>query len=139
MKILFLLVLSPMRNSLKQTKDPQLSLLSLQNTTPLLARISYINSMNLWMILHLKQLPAITMSFVSFHLCQITQRNVYPFHLNISSLSFHIKEGTTLISEHNLTFDIFWSKWNEIQTEQISSHLYYNTWVQLRVYFNWMQ
>ena len=29
------------------------------------------------------------------------------FHLNISSLSFHIEELTTLISEHNLTFDIF--------------------------------
>ena len=29
------------------------------------------------------------------------------FHLNISSLSFHIEELTTHISEHNLTFDIF--------------------------------
>ena len=29
------------------------------------------------------------------------------FHLNISSLSFHIEELTALISEHNLTFDIF--------------------------------
>ena len=28
-------------------------------------------------------------------------------HLNISSLSFHIEELTTLISKHNLTFDIF--------------------------------
>ena len=27
--------------------------------------------------------------------------------MNISSLSFHIEELTTLISEHNLTFDIF--------------------------------
>ena len=27
--------------------------------------------------------------------------------MNISSLSFHIEEFTTLISEHNLTFDIF--------------------------------
>ena len=29
------------------------------------------------------------------------------FHLNISSLPFHIEELTTLISEHNLTLDIF--------------------------------
>ena len=29
------------------------------------------------------------------------------FHLNISSLSFHIEELPTLISEHDLTFDIF--------------------------------
>ena len=28
-------------------------------------------------------------------------------HLNICSLSFHIEELTTLISKHNLTFDIF--------------------------------
>ena len=31
----------------------------------------------------------------------------FSFHLNISSHSFHIEELTTLISEHNLTFDIF--------------------------------
>ena len=29
------------------------------------------------------------------------------FHLNISSLSFHIEELSTIISEHNLAFDIF--------------------------------
>ena len=29
------------------------------------------------------------------------------FHLNISSLPFHIEELSTLISEHNLAFDIF--------------------------------
>ena len=32
--------------------------------------------------------------------------------LNISSLSFHIEEVTALISEHNLTFDIFGVKLN---------------------------
>ena len=31
----------------------------------------------------------------------------YLFHLNISSLPFHIEELSTLISEHNLVFDIF--------------------------------
>ena len=37
------------------------------------------------------------------------------YHLNISSPSFHIEELTTLISEHNLTFDFFWiseTKWD---------------------------
>ena len=32
----------------------------------------------------------------------------YLFHLNISSLPFHIEELSTVISEHNLVFDIFW-------------------------------
>ena len=29
------------------------------------------------------------------------------FHLNISSLSFDIEELINLLSEHNLTFDVF--------------------------------
>ena len=60
--------LSPMRNSLKQTKDPKLSLLSFQSTTPHLARIQLINSMKLWLTLHLKQFPANTTRPVSFYL-----------------------------------------------------------------------
>ena len=59
---------SPMRNSLKQTRDQELSLLSLKNTTPHLARILLINSMKLWMILLLKQFPANTTSRMIFHL-----------------------------------------------------------------------
>ena len=65
LKILFLLELSPMRNSLKQTNDP---LLSLQKTTLHQARILSINSIRLWMTLHLQQFPASTMNPVSFHL-----------------------------------------------------------------------
>ena len=40
LKILFLLGLSPMRNSLKQTKDPKLNLLSLQKTQDLIDKIN---------------------------------------------------------------------------------------------------
>ena len=68
LKILFLLGLSPMRNSLKQTKDPKVSSLSLQKTTLHLARILLINSMSLWMTLHLQEFPTSTMSPASFHL-----------------------------------------------------------------------
>ena len=45
---------SAMRNSLKQTQNLNLSLLSLQKTTLHLARIPSIRSMKLWINLHLK-------------------------------------------------------------------------------------
>ena len=35
-----------------------------------------------------------------------TTNNMSFFHLNISSLCFHIEELTTFISEHDLAFDI---------------------------------
>ena len=119
--------ISPMRNSSKQTKDPKLSLLSLQNTTPHLARISLINSMKLWTTLLLKQFPANTTSPVSFHLS-------FEYLLTFFS---HWKL-TTLISEHNLTFEIFGVSETKLRLNKAPLNCY-NTWVQLRVYCNWMQ
>ena len=60
----FLLELSPMRYSLKQTKQIE----SLQKTTSYLARNLSISSRRLWMTLHLQQFPASTLSPVSFNL-----------------------------------------------------------------------
>ena len=54
-----------------------------------------------------------TMSSKYYELCDLfsllnNSKNCLSFfHLNIFSLSFHIEELTTVISEHNLTFDIF--------------------------------
>ena len=39
-------------------------------------------------------------------LMESTTNNLSLLHLNISSLCFHIEEPSTVISEHNLTFDI---------------------------------
>ena len=97
-----------MKNSLKQTKDLKLNLLSIQKNKLHLGRISLINSIKLWIILHLKQFPAI-----NYEPCELSslinnsKDCLSFFHLNISSLSFYIEELTTLISEPNLTFDIF--------------------------------
>ena len=83
-----------MRNSLKQTKNAKLNLHFLQKTTddPLSETVSskYYEPCELSSLLNKSK------NCLSFF-----------FHLNISSLSFHVEELTTLISEHNLTFDIF--------------------------------
>ena len=56
-----------------------------------------------------------------------TTKNMSFFHLNISSLCFHIEELTTLISEHDLAFNIIgisdcWLKLNKapLNSVQIS-------------------
>ena len=95
-----------MRNSIKQTKNPKLSLLSLQKTKPHLVRILSINSMKLWMTLHLEQFPVSEPCELS-PLMNNSKNYLSFFHLNISSLPFHIEELSTLISEHKLAFDIF--------------------------------
>ena len=110
MKTLLLLGLSPIRNFLKQTKGPKVRLLSLQNTTLHLARTSLINSMKLSIM---DDPSSETVSSKYYEPCELSSllnnsKNCLSFlHLIISSLSFYIEELTTLISEHNLTFDIF--------------------------------
>ena len=87
---------SPMGNSLKQTKDPKLSQ-------------DLIDQLNEAM----DDPSSETVSSKYCKPCELSSllnnsKNCLSFfHLNISSLSFHIEELTTLISEHNLTFDIF--------------------------------
>ena len=97
-----------MRNALKQTKGPKLSLLSLQknHTSPSQDLIDQLNEA-------MDDPSSETVSIKHYEPCELSSlmnnsKNCLPlFYLNISSLPFHIEELSTFISEHNSVFDIF--------------------------------
>ena len=97
-----------MRNALKQTKGPKLSLLSLQknHTSPSQDLIDQLNEA-------MDDPSSATVSSKHYEPCELSSlmnnsKNCLPlFYLNISSLPFHIEELSTIISEHDLGFDIF--------------------------------